>query len=170
MVLSSLLSLGVCLMPKHQNPFLFLIGIFTIYLVLSGNRILLFQKKKSATFTDKLISGTLFFASILMLFLGTFYFLQKEGMGILYLFFGVLAMFLAWRDFKFFRNRDKSKIVKLHITKMTGAFTASITVFLVAGIQLNGLIYWILPSILAGIYITYWTRKIQKPKSKKAAL
>ena len=31
---------------NHKNPFLCLIGLFTIYLVLSGNQILTFKSKK----------------------------------------------------------------------------------------------------------------------------
>ena len=164
MVLSAALALVICFIPKHQNPFLFLIGVFTIYLVLSGNRILLFKKKKSAAFKDKLLSGTLLFSAILMVILGVFYVLKQDSVGVLYLFFGLLALFLAWRDFKFYKKIDKSKILNLHIGKMTGAFAASITAFLVAGIQLNGLIYWILPSVLAGIFITYWIKKVTKKK------
>lgn len=170
MILSSLISLGICLVPNHENPFLFLIGIFTIYLVVSGNRILLFNKKEVADATDKIISTTLFIGAVMMLFLGVYYILESDGIGVLYLFFGLLALLLVWRDYKFYKNVDKSKILKFHIGKMTGAFTASITAFLVAGVQLNGLIYWLLPSFFAGIFIIYWNRKIGKRNIKAVQL
>lgn len=166
MILSSTLSLPICWLPKHENPFLFLIGIFTIYLVLSGNRILLFKKRPYATFIDKLISGTLFIGSILMIALGCYYMYHNQFGGILYLVFGPLALLMSLRDFKFFRNFDKSKILKFHIGKMSGAFGASITAFLVAGVRLNGLIYWIVPSIVMAIYMVYWFKKIGKSKLK----
>ncbi|MGV8993390.1 MAG: hypothetical protein ACOH1O_04755 [Flavobacterium sp.] len=166
MILSSTLSLPICWLPKHENPFLFLIGIFTIYLVLSGNRILLFKKRPYATFIDKLISGTLFIGSIFMISLGCYYMYHNQFGGILYLVFGPLALMMSLRDFKFFRNFDKSKILKFHIGKMSGAFGASITAFLVAGVRLNGLIYWILPSIVMAIYMVYWFKKIGKSKLK----
>ena len=166
MILSSTLSLPICWLPKHENPFLFLIGIFTIYLVLSGNRILLFKKRPYATFIDKLISGTLFIGSILMIALGCYYMYHNQFGGILYLVFGPLALMMSLRDFKFFRNFDKSKILKFHIGKMSGAFGASITAFLVAGVRLNGLIYWIVPSIVMAIYMVYWFKKIGKSKLK----
>lgn len=170
MIISSLISLPICWLPKHENIFLFLIGIFTIYLVLSGNRVLGFRRKSKANVTDKLISATLLVSAVLMLAFGILYFLKQQNVGILFLFFGTLALFLSIRDFKFYKTMDQSKILQVHIGKMTGAFTASITAFLVAGIQLNGLIYWILPSLLAGIFISYWTRKVQKPKAKKVTL
>ena len=166
MILSSTLSLPICWLPKHENPFLFLIGIFTIYLVLSGNRILLFKKRPYANFIDKLISGTLFIGSIFMIALGCYYMCHNQFGGILYLVFGPLALLMSLRDFKFFRNFDKSKILKFHIGKMSGAFGASITAFLVAGVRLNGLIYWILPSIVMAIYMVYWFKKIGKSKLK----
>ena len=168
MILSSSLSLPICWLPKHENPFLFLIGIFTIYLVLSGNRILLFQKRAYATFIDKLISGTLLVGSIIMIAFGAYYIYQMQYGGILYLIFGPLALLMSVRDLRFFRNLDKSKIIKFHIGKMTGAFGASITAFLVAGVRLNGLIYWIVPSIIMAVYMVYWFKKIGKSKVKTA--
>lgn len=166
MILSSAISLGVCLVPKHENPFLFLIGILTIYLVLSGNRVLSFMSKEEATVTDKLISIVVFVGSLLMLALGIFYISEKDGIGILYVFFGLLAFLLTWRDFKFYKNIDKTKVLKFHIGKMTGAYTASVTAFLVAGVQLNGLIYWLMPSLFAGIFILYWNKKIRNKRVK----
>lgn len=168
MILSSTLSLPICWLPKHENPFLFLIGIFTIYLVLSGNRILLFQKRPYATFIDRLISGTLFLGSLFMIAFGSFYLYHMQNIGILYLVFGPVAFVMSLRDFKFFRNFDKTKILKFHIGKMTGAFGASITAFLVAGVRLNGLIYWILPSIVMALYMLYWFKKIGKAKLERA--
>lgn len=164
MIISSVISLIVCLFPKHENPFLFLIGIFTIYLVVSGNRVLLFKNKKQPNYIDKLISKILLIGAITQLILGCYYLLNQQFGGILYLFFGTLALSLSIRDFKFFKSLDKSKILNLHIGKMSGAFAASITAFLVAGIQLQNIIFWILPTLLAGIFIFYWIRKVNRPK------
>lgn len=162
MVLSSLISLPICWMPNHENNFLFLIGIFTIYLVVSGNSVLEFKKKKEANYMDKLISGIMFFAAVLMLFFGTYFLINRNLGGILYIFFGLMAFILALRDFKFYKNRDKTKILPFHIGKMSGAYIASITAFLVAGLHLEGLIYWIFPTIIGTFFIVYWTRKTKK--------
>jgi len=162
MVISSLISLPICWLPNHENNFLFLIGIFTIYLVISGNRVLLFKKKKEANFIDKLISGVMFVASLIMLFFGTYFLLKSNSGGILYLFFGLTTFFISIRDFKFYKNIDKSKVLPFHIGKMSGAYIASVTAFLVAGLRFNGLIYWILPSIIGTFFIMYWTKKIRK--------
>lgn len=162
MVISSLISLPICWMPNHENNFLFLIGIFTIYLVISGNRVLLFKKKTAANFTDKLISTVLFIASLLMLFFGGYFLLKNNSGGILYLFFGSIAFVISLRDFQFFRTIDKSKILPFHIGKMSGAYIASITAFLVAGMRFQGMMYWIMPSVIGTFFIMYWIKKTKK--------
>ncbi|RMF02553.1 MAG: hypothetical protein D6772_03370, partial [Bacteroidetes bacterium] len=55
MLISALISLPIAWLPNHRSPFLFLIGIFTIYLVLSGRRAL--RYKPQAELVDWLISG-----------------------------------------------------------------------------------------------------------------
>lgn len=167
MIISSVLSLPIALMPNHENMFLFLIGIFTIYLVLSGNRILLFKNKNKANFTDKLISGSLFFSAFLMLIFGILHIIQNQNGGVLFLFFGTIAVVMSIRDFKFFTNIDKTKILPFHIGKITGAYIASVTAFLVAGIRAEGILYWVLPTIIGSFVIFYWTKKIS-PKKKIA--
>ena len=162
MVISSLISLPICWLPNHENNFLFLIGIFTIYLVISGNRILLFKKKKEANFKDKFISSVMITASVLMLLFGTYFLINNNSGGILYLFFGTTAFFISIRDFKFYKNIDKTKILPFHIGKMSGAYIASITAFLVAALKLEGLIYWILPSIIGTTFILYWIKKVKR--------
>lgn len=162
MVISSLISLPICWLPNHENNFLFLIGIFTIYLVISGNRILLFKKKKEANFKDKFISSVMVIASVLMVLFGTYFLINNNSAGILYLFFGTTAFFISIRDFKFYKNIDKTKILPFHIGKMSGAYIASITAFLVAALKLEGLIYWILPSIIGTTFILYWIKKVKR--------
>ena len=67
------------------------------------------------------------------------------------------------RDFIFYKNVEKTKNGWLsnHIGKMIGAFIASITAFIVAGLGIGNLIAWTLPSILGTIYIVYWRRKLK---------
>jgi hypothetical protein len=74
----------------------------------------------------------------------------------------LIAFVLALRDFNFYRNIDKKKAILLHIGKMSGAYIASVTAFLVAGMRLNGLIYWILPSVIGSFFITYCIRKMKR--------
>lgn len=163
MVTSSLLSLPICFMPKHQNLFLFLIGIFTIYLVTSGNRALTFKLKlkTKADFTDRFISGTMLFSSIIMILIGIYCVINNITNGILFAFFGGFGFYMTIKDFIFYKNFTKIKNSWLtkHIGKMVGALIASITAFIVAGLGLGNLIAWVTPSIIGTIYIMYWNRK-----------
>ncbi|MRX70248.1 hypothetical protein SAMN06265349_101750 [Flavobacterium resistens] len=167
MITSSLISLPICWMPKHQNIFLFLIGLFTIYLVISGNRALSFKTKTKADLLDRIISGTMLFFSIIMISIGLYCQLNNISNGILFTFFGGFGLFMTVKDFIFFRNFSETNRnwLSKHIGKMVGALIASITAYIVAGLGIGSLIAWIMPSILGTFYIIYWNRKIE-PKAK----
>lgn len=165
MGISSLISLIVAQMPKHENLFLFLIGLFTIYLILAGNRALTLKSthKSKADLLDKLVSGTMLLVSIGMLLLGTAGMVQKVDNSILYLFFGGFGAFMSIRDFQTFKVFTEKKNAWLisHLGRMIGALIASITAFLVAGLQIGTTLVWISPTVLGTIYIIYWSRKFK---------
>ncbi|MDG4949657.1 hypothetical protein NLM59_01860 [Weeksellaceae bacterium KMM 9724] len=172
MVISSLISLIVARMPNHENLFLFLIGIFTIYMVLAGNRALTFKNKAKtkADLLDKSISGTMFIASILMIILGVVGMIQKVDNSILYLFFGAFGSFMTFKDFQTFKNFRQKKNAWLisHVGRMIGALIASFTAFLVAGLHIGTTAVWILPTVLGTVYIIYWNRKLKSKKVLKS--
>ena len=162
MITSSLISIPICWMPQHQNIFLFLIGLFTIYLVIAGNRVLTFKTKAKADITDFIISGSMLFFSIIMVSLGIYCQLTNIENGILFTFFGGFGLYMTIKDFIFYKNVSemKKQWLSKHIGKMIGALIASITAFIVAGIGIGNVIAWMTPSILGTIYILYWNRKI----------
>jgi hypothetical protein len=163
MITSALISIPISWMPNHENLFLFLIGLFTIYLVLAGNRALTFKTKEKADWIDKIISGSMFIFSLLMIVLGGYNLTIDSGTGILFMFFGGFGLFFTIIDFRFYRNPRKKRTAYLvsHLRKMLGAFIASVTAFLVAGLGFMNLVFWILPSVLGTVYIIYWRRKVQ---------
>jgi hypothetical protein len=166
MIISSLLSLIIASMPNHKNLFLFLIGIFTIYLVLAGNRALTFKNrsKEKACLIDKLISGIMMGASMIMITIGIIGLFQEIDNSVLFLFFGGFGAFMTVKDFKFFKTFKKNKKfwLKNHLGRMVGALIASITAFIVAGLNISTILFWITPSILGTAYIIYWNKKLQK--------
>ncbi len=169
MIISSLISLFVARMPNHENLFLFLIGIFTIYMVLAGNRALTLKSKikSKADWIDKLISGAMLLTSIIMLVLGISLRLKKVDNSILYVFFGGFGAFLTIKDFQTFKIFTENKNAWLinHLGRMIGALIASVTAFLVAGLHIGTTIVWFLPTIFGTVYIIYWSRKL-KSKNK----
>jgi hypothetical protein len=166
MIMSSLISIPICWMPKHQNIFLFLIGLFTIYLVIAGNRVLTFKTKTKADTIDFIISGSMLFFSVVMIALGVYCQLMNIENGILFTFFGGFGLYMTIKDFQFYKNVSETnkKWLSKHIGKMIGALIASITAFIVAGIGIGNIMAWMAPSILGTIYIIYWNRKIAPKK------
>lgn len=171
MLSSSIISIPIAWMPNHMNLFLFLIAMFTIYLVIAGNGSLRFKSKEKADWADLLTSAGMLLFSVIMLGIGFYTMLSNVSSGILYLFFGSFGMFFALADFRFYKKpgKDKNAYLISHIRKMIGAFIASVTAFFVAGLGLMNLVFWILPTILGTIYIVYWRKKVQgKIMIKKA--
>ncbi len=165
MVISSAISLPICWLPNHGNIFLFLIGLFTIYLVLTGNRALTFKSKNKLkpALLDYLISITMVISSLLMIVIGIIGQLQNNKNSILFLIFGIVGFYISIRDFRFYKNykTQKQLWLKAHIGKMMGAFIASVTAFVVAALGLGSLVSWILPSVFGAMVIVYWNRKIK---------
>jgi len=166
MLVSSLLSLVISCLPQHENTFFFLIGLFTIYLVLAGNRALTFKMKSDADWKDQWISGTMLFSSVVMLIIGAYGIFHQNEMRVLFLFFGGFGLLMSIQDFRFYRHSDKPKNswLRLHIGKMVGALIASFTAFIVAGLGMANLISWMLPTVIGTLYIFYWKRKINHNK------
>ncbi len=169
MLISSILSLAVAVMPGHENLFLFLIGIFTLYMVLAGNRALTLKAKikSAADWKDKLISYTMCLSALIMLILGILCFMKGNNLWKLYFFFGSIGLFMTYRDFKTFKQftTDNMIAVVSHIGRMVGAFITSVTAFMVAGLSISNLVVWLLPTLVGIPYIIFWT---QKMKAKKA--
>jgi len=163
MISSSLISIPISWMPNHKNLFLFLIGLFTIYLVLTGNRALTFKTKVKANWIDKIVSGSMLILSSIMVIIGFYGVLNSISFSILYLFFGGFGLFLTLKDFRFYKNSRNQKNAWLiaHIGKMIDALIASITAFIIAGLGIGNLIAWTLPTILGTFYIVFWKRKMK---------
>ncbi|WP_298732834.1 hypothetical protein [uncultured Chitinophaga sp.] len=167
MIISSLVSLVVARMPGHENLFLFLIGVFTVYLVLAGNRALTLRSgtKSNADMTDKTISGVMLLASVLMLIIGIVQKVRHTGGNeLLFIFFGAFGLYMALNDFRTFRTfrERKNAWLKSHLGRMVAALIASITAFMVAGLHMQTLIAWTLPTIIGTGYIAYWNIKMKE--------
>ena len=168
MLTSSVIALVISNMPQHHNVFLFLIGLFTIYLVLAGNRALTLHHKikRKADWKDQAISGSMFLISLFMLMLGLLGRQYHFENSILYIFFGGFGVFLTLKDFQTFKRFTKKKNAGLmnHIGRMVGALIASITAFLVAGLHIGTIMVWITPTLIGTAYIIYANKKYNKLK------
>ncbi|MBM1107903.1 hypothetical protein JQC67_17240 [Aurantibacter crassamenti] len=165
MIASCILILPITWVPGHISPFLFLISLFTIYLVLVGNLSLTFKKrdKLKADSIDKGLSIGMAIFSIFMLVYGIYGLFNTVQDNALFLVFGGLGLFLTFRNFQFYKNFKEKKIAWLlsHLTFMIAALIASFTAFIVAGLHMWNIVAWVTPSIIGTIYIIYWRRKMK---------
>lgn len=164
MLVNSSLSCFVSAMPRHESTFLFLIGVFTIYMVLSGNRALTFKNKQKVHFIDLFISWSMLLASVSMIIIGFLPSNVHSGISVLFPVFGSIGFLMTLGDLKMHKRLVHQKHLWLtnHLSKMMGAFIASITAFLVVALDGSSLIFWLSPTVLGTVYIFLWTRKVSR--------
>lgn len=165
MIASCIIIIPISWLPGHKSLFLFLISLFTIYLVLIGRRALTFKspKKLKAESFDLGISMSMIIFSIFMIGYGTYGLFNQVPNNFLYIIFGGLGLFLTIKNFLFYKNFKEQKIAWLltHLTHMIAGLIASITAFVVAGLKLWTVAAWVLPSVIGTAYIIYWRLKIK---------
>lgn len=167
MIISCTISMIITFLPSHENAFLFLIGCLTVYLLITGKRALQFRSKnQNTTKFDLTILLVMLGLSIMMLVFGAILLMNGGDGSILFLFFGVLSFYLTYRDYVFLRNIEvnRKKAITSHIGKMSGAYISSVTAFLVAGLHLQGIIYWVTPSFLGTLLIIHYSKKYSHKK------
>ncbi|AXT55492.1 hypothetical protein J8L88_06345 [Aquimarina sp. MMG015] len=162
MFISALIAIPITLLPNHKNLLLHLLSIFTIYLVISGNRVLRFKKQYVLQKVDIIISSVMGLIFLGMISTGIYYHLQEIPKSILFFFFGGFGVMATIRDvklYKTFKTNPKAYLSN-HIGKMSGAYGAAITAFLLAALDSSTLWVWLTPSIVTLIFVTFWRRKI----------
>lgn len=157
----------------HSNHFLMMVGVFTLYMVISGQRYL--KLKQSDKIEPKLIEWTitllLLVAGLLFLGIGFVAIVKSNLFGIVYLSFGGLGLLFVLQDFKNYNDKTTIKNTWLigHLQRMTGSFIASFTAFLVVNAkyfpeQIPSFVYWLLPTIILTPLIIKWSRKYEISK------
>ncbi|MBK7426842.1 MAG: DUF2306 domain-containing protein [Saprospiraceae bacterium] len=145
-----------------SNDFLFYIGLFSLFMTLSGKRAI--QNKTSSP--DKID------ILILILGFGTGIWMLAE-LNIVLRVFGALSLLLALGDvnvyYKVYRKLAIPANTWLirHIRHMVGSYISTATAFLVVNIQFDpAWIMWLIPTAFGTPVIIYWVRKIT-PQPKK---
>lgn len=164
---SAIAAIAVTLFPSKNNPFLLSIGVFSLYLLLSGFRALRYKNPTVNLHIDQLISGSMLITGLLMIFLP----LATNGsLNIILTVFGSIGAISAIRDFLLYQSPERLKKhwMQLHLGNMMGAFIASVTAFVVVNQLLPTYVGWLGPSVIGTFYIIYWNRKLRgKGKKKK---
>lgn len=175
----SMLTTGISaliLSAIHPNNFLFIVGVFTIYLVATGNRFIYLKmlgKSQRPTIVDRGITLGMLITALVFIVLGIKNLLASNNFGVVFIVFGALGLRFIKTDFDNYKGNFKSKNYWLlvHLQRMTGAYIAAVTAFLVVNakhspINLPPAVFWLLPTFILTPLIISWSRKYKiKPVS-----
>ena len=146
----------------HPNYFLFITGVFTSYLLLTGKRSL---KKKEVSDVQKIdwaLTIMMLIFGIAFISFGIYRLTQTNYFGIVFLVFGSISMFFVWQDKRNFtgKSRYKNYWLTTHIQRMVASYIATVTAFLVVNNKiLPDTIAWLLPTFLLAPLIIKWMIK-----------
>lgn len=163
MLFSAISAFIISVLPNHESPFLFSIGLFSTYFLVSGLRSLKFKQKEFELKTDKIIAYLITLTGISMIL---YPIILYSKLNIILTVFGIVGIVFGLRDLKLFQNiqRIKKNWLKLHLGKMTGGYIAAVSAFFVVNQILPGIWNWFVPGIIGSGYITYWMIKLNKKK------
>lgn len=161
MMLSGIIAMVVAILPNHENPFLFAVGIFSLYFVLTGNRALSFKMKNPNLKIDKLISIIMILTGVLMILLPI---ILTSSINIILVVFGIVGLIFSVRDLILFKKpkRLRQGWLKLHLGKMIGGYISATTAFVVVNDFFPSFYGWFIPGIIGGFIIMFWMRKMNK--------
>jgi uncharacterized membrane protein len=163
MLVSAVTAMIVAFLPNHESPFLFAVGIFSLYFILTGKRSLRFKYKNPNLQTDKWISRMMIITGILMIFLPI---ILSNSLNIVLCVFAIVGIVFSVRDLILFKNPERLKKgwLKLHLGKMLGAYISATTAFVVVNEFFPSFYGWFIPGIVGGFLIAYWFRKLDEKK------
>ncbi len=166
MLTSAIMALVISVLPNHESPFLFGVGIFSSYFILSGYRALRFKHKKPNLTIDRVISGIMLVSGIAM---ALYFPIVHQEINIVLAVFGCLGIYGSIRDLRLFANPEKlqQNWLKLHLGQMTGGYIAATTAFIVVNNFIPSVFAWFIPGIIGSFYIAYWVRKLEKKNTNK---
>jgi uncharacterized membrane protein len=160
MLSSALTALIISILPNHESAFLFSIGVFSSYLILTGYRAISYKSKNVNLTIDKIISWTMIVLASLMIFYNPIF---NNKVNIVLTVFGIVGSFLSIRDLILYKNTERLTAgwLKLHLGKMIGGYISATTAFVVVNDFFPSFYGWFIPGIIGGFYITYWMNKLK---------
>ena len=151
----------------HPNYFLFIIGVFTSYMLLTGKRYITKKTTEDVHGTDWLLTAVMLIFGLAFIFFGIFNIVKGVYFGTVFLVFGSISLLFVFQDWINFKGKSKIKntFLTTHLQRMTGSYIASATAFVVVNNTiLPGIVAWLLPGICLVPLIIIWTRKYKVVK------
>lgn len=155
----------------RPNSFLFMVGVFTIYLVGSGARTIYTKSFRSQHSIDRFLQFGMVIAGLSLIFLGIKRLLNQDLFGIVFVVFAGIGLLMALQDIRSRATTQDSKAyIRKHLQRLGGGFIASATAFLVVNFRdlpdwLPVWALWLLPTLLISPLISYYSKK-HNPKPK----
>ena len=146
----------------HSSLFLFIIGVFTSYMLLTGKLYLIKKSIEDVKPRDWLLAFFMLIFGIAFLGMGTTNILNGVYFGVVLVVFGLISLLFVLQDWANFtgRSRVKNYWLTTHLQRMVGSYIASATAFLVVNNNvLPPIIAWLLPTIILSPLIGIWTKK-----------
>ena len=163
--------ISLILASMHPNMFLFIIGIFTIFLVGTGQRYLSLRNLTSGqkpVLIDWALTLMMLVSGIVFVGLGINIIFNNDTFGIVFIVFGSVGLFFTRKDFRNYQGHIAIKNYWLieHINRMIAGYIASLTALLVVNgsyftAYIPTVLLWLLPTIVLVPFIIYWTRKFK---------
>lgn len=161
----SMLSASIVALPMsylHTNYFLFLISIFTLYMLLTGVRYLGKKSLADVRPIDWIFSSIIAVFGLLFASFGIFNIIKGNSFGSVFIVFGCIGLLFFYQDIINFRGKSgiKNFFLTTHLQRMIGSYVAATTAFLVVNNKvLPAVVAWLLPTIIIVPLIIKWTRK-----------
>ena len=161
MLLSAFSALVVSVLPNHKSLFLFSIGIFSSYFLISGILSLRYKRKAVRLSVDKIIAYLICITGFVMV---TYPIILYSKLNLILTVFGLASIVFGLRDLS--RLKDVKRLrkgwLKLYLGKMTGGYIDAVSVFFVVNQILPSVWNWFVPTLVGSIYIAYWIKKLNK--------
>ncbi|TAD90904.1 MAG: hypothetical protein EAY75_04110 [Bacteroidetes bacterium] len=168
MVATGITAIMISFLPGHQSLFLFAVGGFTLYMVLSGYRIVWLNRHRGALKRPALpldwalAAFGLLFSLFLIAMAATRAAETRQMFALVPAVFGLICLMFSRADWRVLNGNValQSIWLKHHLGRMIGALVASYTAFLVVNVHIEqSWILWLLPTAVGGLCIARFRRQ-----------
>lgn len=155
------------------NPFLLIVGLFSLYMAITGYRSIRLSADKPVSLQTDWFVWRLTLC-VMLFYLLVYLQSANTGMAPVLMVFSTILLLMLILDFKFLKKkqtRNRQQLLRRHISRMGGAYIATVTAFFVTNVHLEpAFISWLLPTAIGTPAIIYFQNKYTgKKKSGKAA-
>lgn len=155
------------------NIFLSIIGIFSFYMALTGQRLYVAAMHGGFSSVDKALSVLFAFSALLMAAFSAYYFARgASNAGIVLGVFTAIFGSMTIADLRDMWDKNRPNVRSYwkyrHIGRMVGSYIAAVTAFL-ANVEPFGstLLNWLLPTAIGTTFIWYQIRKYKLAAERK---